>query len=223
MPQPQERHLFKIFKGNMTLVKGNQKIKKLKVKLEQQIFKKSTPSKMALCSLVSTLSSCFKITAQIFHTPFLLLLQNYPAQQKSQSLHKKLNRHTKPYSQFFTKTRNGSSHKKGKEDHQLRQRKKNLKLPYDLGEDICCISLAQTQRAQNYGNRIKELKYLIIKKICSARHTISLEIFPSQKCANCNSNWVRDSAEQNMIEEAINIFKITPPIAITENQETINL
>lgn len=42
-----------------------------------------------------------------------------------------------------------------------RRKKKQNKLPYNLGKDVCYISLTQAERARNYGNRIKELRYLL--------------------------------------------------------------
>lgn len=41
------------------------------------------------------------------------------------------------------------------------KRKKPNKLIYSLREDVYCISPAQPERAKNYVNRIKELKYLL--------------------------------------------------------------
>lgn len=74
---------------------------------------------------------------------------------------------------------------KEKEAHHLRRRGKGrertVKMPYNMGEDVCRVSSRQADRAKHFGNRIKELKTLDSMQKCGDKHLEDPRNFPDAK------------------------------------------
>lgn len=92
-----------------------------------------------------------------------------------------------------------------------RRVRKAIKHPYTLGEDICHIFPVRVEGNRNYGNRIKQLKYLLfIRKYGDKDQKKNFMIIRTGLGAR--QTW-------GMVEEAIKSFQILPPNAIIKNDE----
>ena len=101
----------------------------------------------------------------------------------------------------------------------LERRKKRNSLPYQSGEDVCRISPAQAERCKAYGNRIKELRYLLSAKHINDQNIEDPRNFPkAQRVLTVIRLGTGTRQPWAMVEEALKSFKnIMPPLAIIEN------